>query len=296
MLADIPPLAFAAAQEAGLPSVALGNFSWDWIYRELAARPRGDDGRRGSPRGAVVRARPALLLQLPFAGDLRGPSACASAFRWLRVVRVVARAKARQAFGAEGRPTRRAVLVRRFRITRQVARKAGISEDSTRGRRCAAGSSGHWTRLDVTRERLGSLGLVYPDLVGAADVVVTKPGYGIVTDWNSAGTRLVYTDRGDFPEYPVMVAEMPRYLPAVFSSKRTCGRAGWVPRSRRPSRCRGRRVPGSTAPPSRRRGSSPRCNALVEPRPLLFGTCGRAQESAAERQRAASAGGFTPPK
>ena len=61
-------------------------------------------------------------------------------------------------------------------------------------------------------------GLGYPDLVGAADVVVTKPGYGIVTDCIGAGTRLVYTERGDFPEYPVMVAEMPRYLPAVFAS------------------------------------------------------------------------------
>jgi hypothetical protein len=60
--------------------------------------------------------------------------------------------------------------------------------------------------------RLDDLGLGYPDVVGAADVVVTKPGYGIVTDAIGAGTRLVYTDRGDFPEYPVMVAEMPRWL------------------------------------------------------------------------------------
>jgi hypothetical protein len=60
--------------------------------------------------------------------------------------------------------------------------------------------------------------LEYPDLVGAADVVVTKPGYGIVSDCIGAGTRVVYTDRGDFPEYPIMVAEMPRYLPAVFAS------------------------------------------------------------------------------
>jgi hypothetical protein len=26
----------------------------------------------------------------------------------------------------------------------------------------------------------------------------------------------VYTDRGDFPEYEVLVREMPRYLPALF--------------------------------------------------------------------------------
>ena len=45
--------------------------------------------------------------------------------------------------------------------------------------------------------------------------MVSKPGYGIVTDCIGAGTRLVYTPRGDFPEYPILTAEMPRYLPCV---------------------------------------------------------------------------------
>jgi len=49
-------------------------------------------------------------------------------------------------------------------------------------------------------------------------VVVTKPGYGIVTDCIAAGTRLVYTDRGDFPEYPILVAEMARSLPSAYVS------------------------------------------------------------------------------
>jgi hypothetical protein len=60
-----------------------------------------------------------------------------------------------------------------------------------------------------------SRGMRYQDLVRAADVVVTKPGYGIVTDAIAAGTRIVYTERGDFPEYPILVAEMPRYVPCA---------------------------------------------------------------------------------
>jgi L-arabinokinase len=59
--------------------------------------------------------------------------------------------------------------------------------------------------------------------------VVTKPGYGIVTDCIAAGTRLVYTERGDFPEYPVMVAEMPRYLPSVFASNEDVREGRLVP-------------------------------------------------------------------
>jgi hypothetical protein len=70
----------------------------------------------------------------------------------------------------------------------------------------------------LSREGLAARGLRYLDVIGAADVVVTKPGYGIVTDCIAAGTRLVYTDRGDFPEYPILVAEMSRYIPSAHVS------------------------------------------------------------------------------
>ncbi len=71
---------------------------------------------------------------------------------------------------------------------------------------------------ELVEPRLAALGLRYPDGVAAADVVVTKPGYGIVTDAIAGGARLVYTERGDFPEYPVMVRELPACLPAVHVS------------------------------------------------------------------------------
>jgi L-arabinokinase len=51
--------------------------------------------------------------------------------------------------------------------------------------------------------------------VGAADVVVSKPGYGIVSDAIAAGIPLVYTERGDFPEYQVLVRELPAVLACV---------------------------------------------------------------------------------
>ena len=54
--------------------------------------------------------------------------------------------------------------------------------------------------------------------MGAADVIVTKPGYGIVADAIGAGTRIVYTERGDFPEYPILVEQMKLYLPTAHVS------------------------------------------------------------------------------
>jgi L-arabinokinase len=65
---------------------------------------------------------------------------------------------------------------------------------------------------------LDALGLGYQDVVGAVGVVITKPGCGIVSDAIGARTRLVYTERGDFPEYPVLVREMGDHVPAVHVS------------------------------------------------------------------------------
>ena len=55
-------------------------------------------------------------------------------------------------------------------------------------------------------------GLKHEDLVAAADVVLSKPGYGIVSECVAHRTPLLYASRGRFAEYEVMVAELPRML------------------------------------------------------------------------------------
>jgi L-arabinokinase len=215
VLADIPPLAFAAAALAGVPSIALGNFSWDWIYAHLAGRE--PLLAEAATRAAEAYAAAELLLRLPFAGDL-------SAFRRIEDVPLVARkprvgkAEARARLGLDARP---AILLSFGGLGLPGLQPAGFGalrgyQVLLGGQAARAPSPANLRHLDA--RTLESAGLGYADVVGAVDVVVTKPGYGIVTDCVGAGTRLVYTDRGDFPEYPIMVAEMPRYLPAVFAS------------------------------------------------------------------------------
>ena len=216
VLGDIPPLAFTAAAEAGVPSFGLSNFSWDWIYRYMSARHPGlADAAHWA---AASYHRCGLLLQLPFAGDL-------SAFPRREEIPLVARkpnvdkAEARKRLGLSDRPLAlvsfgglglpgfdAAVLERikgwNFLLTGiETARLAN-----------ATGGPANATGLDVGRAT--TLGLGYIDIVGAADVVITKPGYGIVSDAIAARTRMVYTERGDFPEYPILVREMARWLPA----------------------------------------------------------------------------------
>jgi L-arabinokinase len=214
VVGDIPPLAFQAAAEAGVLSVALGNFSWDWIYEHLAGRVPALGDAASRAREAYRRAE--FLLRLPFAGDLR-------AFRRVEDVPLVARkptvgkAEARRRLGLGRGP----LVLLSFGGLGVPGLKLAPLGALDRYRFLLTGRTGDGEAPSnvhhVEAGRLEAAGLGYADLVGAADVVVTKPGYGIVTDCIGAGTRLVYTDRGDFPEYPVMVAEMPRYLPALFT-------------------------------------------------------------------------------
>ena len=211
VLADIPPMAFEVAERAGVPGVGLANFSWDWIYGHICRR----NAAFGEPARAAASAyaRAQLLLELPFAGDL-------GAFPRREPIPMVARRPRRPrdetrrlldlgsgpvvllSFGGLGLPgfaPRVLAGLEAFRFVLEAA------EDDLPANVRA-----------VSRGGLEAVGLAYRDVIAAADVVVTKPGYGIVTDCIAAGVRLVYTDRGDFPEYPILVDGMARYVPCAY--------------------------------------------------------------------------------
>jgi UDP-N-acetylglucosamine:LPS N-acetylglucosamine transferase len=49
-------------------------------------------------------------------------------------------------------------------------------------------------------------GFRYEDLVAASDVVISKPGYGIIAECIANRAAFLYTSRGTFREYDVLVA------------------------------------------------------------------------------------------
>jgi L-arabinokinase len=81
--------------------------------------------------------------------------------------------------------------------------------------------------LVVNEDAMYAGGLRYEDLVGAVDLVLTKPGYGIVSECIANDTRLLFTPRGRFREYEVFVAQMPRLLPCEFLSLDDLGAGRW---------------------------------------------------------------------
>jgi hypothetical protein len=213
VLGDIPPLAFAVAARAGLPAVGMSNFSWDWIYRHLARyEPRLLQAAEAATRDYAGATR---FLQLPFAGDLsvfprrepiplvaRRPSVSREEGR--RRMDLGSAPAVLLSFGGLGLPALDLAVFAGLRDFQFVIEPAPKDPPAN-------------VRV-VGPEELVRRRMTFLDLEAAVDVVVTKPGYGIVSDAIACRTRMVYTERGDFPEYPILVEEMVRWLPAQYVS------------------------------------------------------------------------------
>src|SRR5204862_1438890 len=80
----------------------------------------------------------------------------------------------------------------------------------------AEGTRPRPTHRDVAPTDAGFAGPpTHPDLVGAVDCVLSKPGYGTVAECLRRPTPLVYVPRGEFRESPPLVAAIERWLPSA---------------------------------------------------------------------------------
>ena len=220
VVGDIPPLAFAVAHAAGLPSIALGNFTWDWIYGDYP-RVRLAPSLLPAIRGAY--AKGTMALRLPMHGGFES-------FTNVRDIPFIARhaSKSRdEVVKALKLPGDKPIVLVSFGgyglsslDTDQVAKLRKYTVVTTTnvplGRNRKEGSERKGAFISVPEEAVYDAGVRYEDLVGAADVVVTKPGYGIVSEAIANDTALLYTSRGHFPEYEVIVKEMPQYVRSAF--------------------------------------------------------------------------------
>jgi hypothetical protein len=212
VVSDAPPLGCAAAAAAAVPSVVCSNFTWDWIYREYAEQPGVD--ALADQIGRIY-ALAAGGWRLPIHGGFDTMSRIRDLPFVARHGRAdIDRMELRHRLKLPG--DRRLALVSfgGYGLDRLPLDRLDCLRDwdvvlTTRGTPAADLTPGLRT---VPEDDLYRAGLKYEDLVRAVDVVITKPGYGIVADCVANGAAMVYTSRGRFAEYRVMVAEMPRYL------------------------------------------------------------------------------------
>jgi L-arabinokinase len=81
--------------------------------------------------------------------------------------------------------------------------------------------------VPIAESQFDARGFRYEDLVGAVDVVLTKPGYGIIGECIAAGTAMLYTSRGEFREYDLLVNAFPDYLRSRFITQEDLFAGRW---------------------------------------------------------------------
>jgi hypothetical protein len=194
VVADIPPLGIAAGARAGVPAIALGNFTWDWIYSAYA----GTAGIADAVATAYSQAT--LALRLPMWGGFGAFSTTIDLpFVARHSMRAVEETRAHLGLAHDAR----VVLL-------------SFGGHGLEGLNLAQPLEGYDVISAPDETRLYADGFRYEDLIRAADVVVTKPGYGIIADCLANDTAILYTDRGHFIEYDVLVAAMPRFLRCAY--------------------------------------------------------------------------------
>ena len=210
VLGDTPPLAHAAAAGAGVPSIAVGNFTWDWIYEGYDSFKLEAPGVIDVIRQAYARATRAL--RLPMHGGFEPMAAVTEDIPFIARRSTRERADTRRTLGV---PDDRPFVLASFGAYGLDAEYQEIARTQ------------HLTVLSPRAQLEG--GLLYPDAVAAADVVITKPGYGIVSECLAGNTPLLFTSRGHFVEYDVLVAAMPRVLRCRFIPQKDLVAGLWRP-------------------------------------------------------------------
>src|SRR5687767_4639921 len=176
IVGDIPPLAFAVSAASGIPSIGLGNFTWDWIYADYP-RVRLAPSLLPAIRGAYAKA--SMALRLPMSGGFES-------FTNEKVVPFVARRATKShdevckllklpsekplvlaSFGGYGLPSLETDALAKFRKY-TVVTTANLPLGRARKEMPAAERKGSF--ISVNEEAMYDSGVRYEDLVAASDI------------------------------------------------------------------------------------------------------------------------------
>ena len=203
ILSDITPFAFDAAALYGVKAIAVGNFSWDWIYAAYLHDVPQYEWVVEDIKASYGKAD--SLWRIPFYGDM-------SAFSNITDVPLVGR-RAKNP---------RDIVRRRLGIPEHSSGKwilLGLrATDLNRVQWRDIEALEHITFVTFNREiqfrncfHLQEKKVLFEDVLNACDAVLSKPGYSIVSEVIVNRTPMVYVPRQDFAEDPVLIDALKRY-------------------------------------------------------------------------------------
>ncbi|MBN2319753.1 MAG: hypothetical protein JXR49_11775 [Acidobacteria bacterium] len=203
VICDIPDLPLEAAAIAGIPRMAIGNFGWDWIYSDFIRQ----DSRW---KGIVERIREAygktdLLLRLPFS-DAMG------AFPVIEDIPLVASPGEfrRDAIAGIACCDRDKKWILLSFTSLDWSEEALDRIEQIKDYEFFTVYPLAWKRRNIHALRREKV--TFSDIVASVDAVVSKPGFGILSDCVVNRKPLIYADRSDFSEFAVLESAILKYL------------------------------------------------------------------------------------
>jgi len=203
VVADIPAIPIEAAAALGIPSIAIGNFSWDWIYSEFVGRDLG--WREIVDVLKEEYSQASLLLRLPFFGDMGV---------FPRVLDIPLTA-------SPGSPQRNRIAgLTGCREDKQWVLLSFTTPDWNEDALDAVSRIRNYEFFTVrplewnrsNNHCLDRSQISFDDIVASMNVVVSKPGFGILSDCLVNQKPLIYADRSNFSEYRVLETAIKKYL------------------------------------------------------------------------------------
>ena len=203
VITDIPYIPIHAASQVDIPAVAIGNFGWDWIYSAFIERDSRWETVVERIRNDYSRA--VLLLRLPFSERM-------SAFSKIEDIPLVA---------SPGRDRRNSIadlmkcnpekkwILLSFTTLDWRDRALDRVENLTDYEFFTVYPL-EWRRRNI--HTLHREAFSFPDIVASVDAVISKPGFGILSDCVINDKPLIYVDRTDFSEFAVLEAAVKQYL------------------------------------------------------------------------------------
>lgn len=215
VVCDISPFGLAAARRAGVPSLLVENFTWDWIYRGYGGEARRSAGeptpspldRWVEPMARLFALAGHRVQTTPYCDPQPDASQVAPVARAPRLSRQGVRRQL-------GIPTDEPMV---------LVTMGGIEWDYAELESCLGDPSLPWLVIPggcpEPRRHGRCLRLphrsdyYHPDLVQGADAVVGKLGYSTLAEVWSAGIPFAYVPRARFPESPPLETWVAENLP-----------------------------------------------------------------------------------
>ncbi len=207
VVADIPAIPLAAAQQAGIPNIACANFGWDWIYSEFIDHdPRW---KTYMDKIRQVYEKTDLLLRQPFAE----PMAAFNNQVDLPLMAKPGTTRRELITATTGSDSKKRWALLSFS---SLNLDQGALETIAQLKDYELFSVEPLRWADSNIHSIPRSVVSFADILASCDVVITKPGFGIVSECIANNKPIIYSDRKNFKEYPVLVASIERFCQQAF--------------------------------------------------------------------------------